>query len=87
MLMQDNHVKIWRIVIAFPFDRHLIANRKAAVMRAFLGNRICDIVLSENIAVDEFKKHKTMGELILIDRVSHMTSACGVVESTRGQRL
>lgn len=46
---------------------------------------VCDIVLSENIAVDEFKKHKTMCELILIDRVSHMTSACGVVESTRGR--
>lgn len=46
---------------------------------------VCDIVLSENIAVDEFAKHKTMGELILIDRVSHMTSACGVVDSTRGR--
>lgn len=46
---------------------------------------VCDIVLSENIAVDEFRNHKTMGELILIDRVSHMTSACGVVESTRGR--
>ncbi len=46
---------------------------------------VCDIVLSENIAADEFRKHKTMGELILIDRVSHMTSACGVVESTRGR--
>ena len=46
---------------------------------------VCDIVLSENIAVDEFKKRKTLGELILIDRVSHMTSACGVVESTRGK--
>ncbi len=46
---------------------------------------VCDIVLSENIAVDEFHKHKTMGELIFIDRVSHMTSACGVVESTRGK--
>lgn len=46
---------------------------------------VCDIVLSENIAVDAFARHKTMGELILIDRVSHMTSACGVVESTRGK--
>lgn len=46
---------------------------------------VCDIVFSENIAVDEFKKHKTMGELILIDRVSHMTSACGVIDSTRGK--
>ena len=36
----------------------------------------------------EFKKNKTLGELILIDRVSHMTSACGVVESvdTEGEK-
>jgi sulfate adenylyltransferase subunit 1 len=31
--------------------------------------------------VDVFKKNKTLGELILIDRVSHMTSACGVVDA------
>jgi sulfate adenylyltransferase subunit 1 len=40
----------------------------------------CKIVLSEKIAVDEFGKHKTLGELILIDRITNMTSACGVVE-------
>ncbi|WP_077610398.1 sulfate adenylyltransferase subunit 1 [Clostridium sp. Marseille-P2415] len=40
----------------------------------------CDMVFSEKIVVDEFKRNKTLGELILIDRVSHMTSACGVVE-------
>lgn len=43
---------------------------------------VCDILFQEKIVVDEFKKHKTLGELILIDRVSHMTSACGVVEDT-----
>lgn len=42
---------------------------------------LCQIELTEKIIVDEFKKHKTLGELILIDRLSHMTSACGVVES------
>ena len=41
----------------------------------------CDIVLSEAIAADRFKLHKTLGELILIDRVTNMTSACGVVEA------
>ena len=34
----------------------------------------------EAIPADRFSQHKTLGELILIDRVSHMTSACGVVE-------
>lgn len=41
---------------------------------------LCEIILDEKIPVDLFKNHKTLGELILIDRVSHMTSACGVVE-------
>ena len=41
---------------------------------------VCSIVLDEKIPLDVFKKHKTMGELILIDRVTNMTSACGVVE-------
>lgn len=41
---------------------------------------VCKVEVSEKVVVDEFKKNKTLGELILIDRVSHMTSACGVVE-------
>ena len=41
---------------------------------------LCEIALDEEIPVDLFKKHKTLGELILIDRISNMTSACGVVE-------
>lgn len=40
----------------------------------------CFLEFSDKIPVDEFKRNKTMGELILIDRISHMTSACGVVE-------
>lgn len=42
---------------------------------------LCRIVLSEKIVVDRFDSHKTLGELILIDRVNNMTAACGVVES------
>ena len=41
---------------------------------------VCRISLADKIVVDEFKKHKTLGEFILIDRVTNMTSACGVVE-------
>ena len=49
---------------------------------------VCQIEFAQAIVVDEFKKNKTLGELILIDRVSHMTSACGVVESvnTEGEK-
>ena len=40
---------------------------------------VCKISLADVIVVDEFNLHKTMGEFILIDRVTNMTSACGVV--------
>lgn len=40
----------------------------------------CDFVLAEEIVYDTFKEHKDMGCFILIDRVTNMTSACGVVE-------
>ena len=45
------------------------------------GIAVYTILLAEPIAVDLFSKHNTLGELILIDRVSNMTSACGVVDS------
>ena len=39
----------------------------------------CEITFVDRVVADEFKDHKTLGELILIDRVTNMTSACGVV--------
>ncbi|WP_143321527.1 GTP-binding protein [Clostridium sp. HBUAS56010] len=49
---------------------------------------LCEIELTDKIVADEFKKNKTLGELIMIDRISHMTSACGVVEQveTKGEK-
>ena len=40
---------------------------------------VCTVKLADTIVVDKFDTHKTLGELILIDRVSNMTSACGVI--------
>lgn len=40
----------------------------------------CDISCSDTIVFDEFKHHKELGGFVLIDRVTNMTSACGVVE-------
>ena len=42
---------------------------------------VCDLVLQEEIVLDAFLNHKTLGELILIDRITNMTSACGAVEN------
>ncbi len=49
----------------------------------------CVLTLQEPIVVDTFAKHKTLGEFILIDRVSHMTAACGVIQDTldKGEEL
>ena len=40
---------------------------------------VVDIVVDEKIVFDRFDVNPALGCLILIDRVSHMTSACGVV--------
>lgn len=40
----------------------------------------CDISLSENIVFDTFANNEALGGLILIDRVTNMTSGCGVIE-------
>lgn len=41
---------------------------------------VCDIVTTAPLVFDSFKNHRGMGSFILIDRVTNMTSACGVVE-------
>ncbi len=40
----------------------------------------CDISLSENMVFDTFENNETLGGFILIDRVTNMTSACGVID-------
>lgn len=50
--------------------RSLRKNELAVVRLAF----------TTRVVLDEFKRHATMGELILVNRLTHATSACGVVE-------
>lgn len=40
----------------------------------------CEFALSEGVPFDKFSANEAMGGLIMIDRVSNMTSGCGVVE-------
>jgi len=42
----------------------------------------CEISTASKLVFDKFEKNNALGSLILIDRISHMTSACGVVEQT-----
>lgn len=44
---------------------------------------VCEIELADQTVADLFQNHKTLGELILIDRVTNMTAACGVVTKLR----
>ena len=41
---------------------------------------VCDIVTAEEVVYDTFRRHKEMGCFVLIDRVTNMTSACGVIK-------
>lgn len=40
---------------------------------------VCDIVTSQPIVYEEFNACRAMGSFILIDRISDMTSGCGVI--------
>lgn len=47
----------------------------------------CKIQLDHAIGMEVFAKHKSIGEFILIDRISHMTSACGVIEEVSSKTI
>ena len=49
----------------------------------------CDISVSDKVVFDEFEQNPGLGSFILIDRINHMTSACGVVlhKLDRGENL
>lgn len=40
----------------------------------------CEFTLSDRIVFDSFEHNKSIGGFILIDRVTNMTSACGVID-------
>lgn len=49
----------------------------------------CDVILSEKCVLDKFTDHRMLGSFVLIDRITNMTSACGVIEHAlrRGDNL
>lgn len=73
--------------IVTKIDFRIDVNSGAREQTDHLGKNeiaVCEIAVTEPIVMDRFAAHRTMGELILIDRISHMTSACGVVLKTAG---
>ncbi|MFE5323089.1 GTP-binding protein [Paenibacillus sp. NPDC056579] len=49
----------------------------------------CEFSLADNIVIDSFEQYKSIGGFILIDRVTNMTSACGVIDQAiqRSERV
>lgn len=47
---------------------------------------LCRLTVPLAVPYAEFAVHKSLGELILIDRVSHATSACGVIQAAKGKK-
>ncbi len=49
----------------------------------------CDISLSEKVLIESFAENQRLGRFILINRVTHMTAACGIVQHklTRSDNL
>lgn len=43
---------------------------------------VCDVMLSEKCAIDKFSRNKDLGCFIFINRVTNMTSACGIIMHT-----
>ena len=50
---------------------------------------VCDISLGHKVVLDRFQNNAELGRMIFIDRVTHMTSGCAVVEHKldRGDNL
>lgn len=40
---------------------------------------VCDFALAEKIVLDRFETNHEMGRFIVIDRITNMTSACGII--------
>lgn len=69
------------IVMHIKYKLDVNSGQRIKAERLFKNEiAVCDISCSDKIVFDQFKDNKQLGGFILIDRVTNMTSACGVVE-------
>lgn len=69
------------MVMSIKYKIDINTGKHIAADRIFKNEMAsCDISLSEKIVFDKFTNNKVLGGFILIDRVTNMTSACGVIE-------
>ena len=71
--------------IRYAVDVNTGEHRDASELRC---NEIarCVVELSQPVVADTFSRHRVLGELILIDRISNATAACGVIETVFAAR-
>ncbi len=78
------------VVMSIKYKLDMITGEHIATSRISKNEMaVCDIVTSDKIVYDRFEKNPSIGSFILIDRISHMTSGCGVIEHSlrRGENL
>ncbi len=68
-------------VMAVKYKVDIHSGEHLAAARLYKNEiAVCDIALAEEAVFDVFAAHRDLGCFILIDRVTDMTSACGVIE-------
>lgn len=68
-------------VMAVKYKADIHSGEHLAASRLYKNEiAVCDIAMAEEAVFDVFAAHRDLGCFILIDRVTNMTSACGVVE-------
>ncbi len=69
------------IVMHIKYKLDVNSGQRIKAERLFKNEiAVCDISCSDKIVFDQFQDNKQLGGFILIDRLTNMTSACGVVE-------
>ncbi|GAB2572587.1 adenylyl-sulfate kinase [Gracilibacillus alcaliphilus] len=70
-------------VLSIKHKIDINTGKEAPADRIFKNELIeCDIALSEKAVFDTFTHNEALGSFILIDRISNMTSACGVINQS-----
>ena len=68
-------------IMAIKYKVDIHSGESLAVSQLYKNEiAVCDIALAGEVVFDVFASHKEIGCFILIDRVTNMTSACGVIE-------
>ena len=68
-------------VMAVKYRVDIHSGESLAASRLYKNEiAVCDIAMAEDAVYDVFAAHRGLGCFILVDRITNMTSACGVIE-------